>query len=113
MAALAHHGELRVGEIARFAHLETPLVSRELNRLVDDGYAVRRSDADDGRVARVTLSEQGFSAYQRYRRATDEIIAETFASWRADELHHLAGSLERVLSDFARPPGGSRDNEDR
>lgn len=103
MAILARHGELRVGEIARFSHLETPLVSRELNRLVADGYATRKSDADDGRVARVSLSERGLAAYRSYRSATDDIIAETFASWRSDELRQLAGTLERVLGDFARP----------
>ena len=103
MAVLARNGELRVGEIARYSHLETPLVSRELNRLVDAGYAKRQPDADDGRVARVSLSEQGLSAYQRYRSATDDIIAETFSTWQSDELRDLAGALERVLADFARP----------
>jgi DNA-binding MarR family transcriptional regulator len=103
MAVLARNGELRVGEIAKFAHLETPLVSRELNRLVADGYAIRQPDAHDGRVARVSLSERGLAAYQSYRSATDDIIAETFFSWRSDELHSLARTLERVLHDFARP----------
>ena len=78
-------------------------MSRELNRLVDDGYATRQPDADDGRVARVSLSEQGLAAYQRYRSATDDIIAETFSAWQSDELRDLAGALERVLGDFARP----------
>ena len=103
MAALARNGELRVGQIARISHLETPLVSRELNRLVDDGYALRRPDAEDGRVARVTLSDLGLSAYQSYRRATDDIIAETFSEWTSEELSMLANNLERVLTDFARP----------
>jgi len=104
MATLAHNAELRVGEIARLTRLESPLVSRELNRLVDEGYAVRRADPADGRVAWVSLSENGLDAYQAYRRATDDIIAETFGAWHSDELHHLAGLLERVLADFARPP---------
>jgi DNA-binding MarR family transcriptional regulator len=103
MAALARNGELRVGEIAHIAHLETPLVSRELNRLVSEGYALRQPDADDGRVARVILSERGLAAYKSYRQATDDIIAETFSEWRSDELRVLASNLERVLSDFARP----------
>jgi DNA-binding MarR family transcriptional regulator len=78
-------------------------VSRELNRLVSEGYALRQPDADDGRVAHVILSERGLAAYKSYRQATDEIIAETFSEWRSDELRVLANTLERVLSDFARP----------
>jgi DNA-binding MarR family transcriptional regulator len=104
MATLAHNGELRVGEIARLTRFESPLVSRELNRLVDEGFAVRRADPADGRVAWVSLSERGLSAYQAYRKATDDIIAETFGEWDSGELHDLAAQLERVLADFARPP---------
>jgi DNA-binding MarR family transcriptional regulator len=85
-------------------HFESPLVSRELNRLVDEGYALRRADPTDGRVAWVNLSEKGLAAYQAYRKATDDIIAETFGEWNSHELHDLAGKLERVLADFARPP---------
>lgn len=107
MATLARAGEMRVGDVARQTRLETPLVSRELHRLVAQGDAVRRGDPADGRVARVALSEKGLAAYRAYRKATDEIIAETFADWRSDELHRLAGTLERVLGDFARPPSGA------
>ncbi len=112
MAVLARHGELRVGEIARYSHLEPPLVSRELNRLVDDGYATRQPDATDRRVARVSLSEHGLAAYQSYRNATDDVIAETFAAWQSDELRDLAGTLERVLGDFARPKLSGNDPEE-
>ncbi len=105
MATLARNGELRVGDIARQTDLETPLVSRELNRLEAEGYALRKGDSADGRVAWVRLSERGRAAYRAYRKATDDIVAETFESWRSEELHRLAGTLERVLGDFARPPG--------
>lgn len=104
MATLARGGELRVGDVARQTKLETPLVSRELHRLGTGGYVVRRSDPRDGRVAWVALSEKGRAAYRAYRSATDDIVAETFAGWRTDELHELAATLERVLADFARPP---------
>ncbi len=107
MATLARYGELRVGDIARHTDLETPLISRELNRLVADGFAVRRGDVADGRVALVSLSEQGAEAFRAYRSATDDIIAETFIEWGSHELHELAGTLERVLRDFARPPGNA------
>jgi hypothetical protein len=38
-----------------------------------------------------------------YRAAADEIIAEVLSSWSAADLHALAGQLERVVRDFARP----------
>ncbi len=103
MATLARYGELRVSDIARHTDLEMPLISRELNRLVAEGFALRRRDAADGRVALVNLSKPGEDAFRSYRKATDDIIADTFAGWGSQELHELAAALEQVLSDFARP----------
>jgi len=106
LAALAHRGELRVNDLARQTGLEVPLVSREVNRLAAEGRVLRRSDDSDGRAALVSLTEQGRADFGDYRRATDEIIGETFAAWEPDELHRLAATLERVLADFSRRPGG-------
>ena len=107
IATLARCGELRVGDIARQTDLETPLISRELNRLVADGFALRRADVADGRVALVSLSEQGVAAFRAYREATDDIIAETFTDWSSQELHELATTLEHVVRDFSHPGGAT------
>jgi MarR family transcriptional regulator, transcriptional regulator for hemolysin len=104
LAALARAGhELRVKEIADVTGLETPLVSRELNVLADDGRIRRRSDPTDGRAALVGLTATGRADFAAYRAATDDIVAETFSGWESEELEVLADLLERVLADFARP----------
>ncbi len=104
LAVLHEGGSLRLSEIARRTALEAPLVSREVRKLVDRGEVVRRADDTDGRAGIVALTSSGASSYRAYRRATDEIVAETFTSWSATELHSLAATLERVAADFARSP---------
>ena len=84
--------------------LEAPLVSREIARLCEDGYVKRASDPTDGRATIVTLSAKGAKAYTAYREATDQIVIEAFAGWKAPELRTLADYLERVVHDVSRPP---------
>jgi DNA-binding MarR family transcriptional regulator len=69
--------------------------------LVDDGYVTRVADPGDGRAAIVEMTELGKTTYVKYRKAVDDIIAETFKGWAVSELEQLASSLERVAHDFA------------
>ena len=64
----------------------------------------RAADPTDGRATIVSLTAKGQRAYVAYRRATDDIVIEAFADWRAGELRTLADYLERVVVDVSRPP---------
>jgi DNA-binding MarR family transcriptional regulator len=99
--ALYRHGPQRLSDLARHTQLEAPLISREVRALVEDGYVTRRADPADGRATIVELTEFGRESNMAYRKAVDEIIAETFDGWTAKELAELAASLERVARDFA------------
>ena len=58
----------------------------------------------DGRATIVTLTQKGGRAMVAYRQATDEIVVEAFAGWKAGELRTLADYLERVVTDVSRRP---------
>ncbi len=79
-------------------------MSREIARLCEEGYVKRAADPTDGRATIVTLSAKGGKAYASYREATDQIVIEAFAGWKAPELRTLADYLERVVHDVSRPP---------
>ena len=104
LAALHAGGPMRSSEAARRTDLEAPLVSRELQKLLKEGYVTRRTDDTDGRAGILELTPSGTRAFLAYRAATDEIVAETFADWTSADLHVLADLLERVAVDFARVP---------
>lgn len=107
LSSLRKVGAVRLSSLARVADLEAPLVSREIRELVADGYVRRTADPTDGRAGIVELTAEGEQACLQYRRATDEIIAETFEEWNGADLRSLRDHLERVAEDFARPPSGT------
>jgi DNA-binding MarR family transcriptional regulator len=90
--------------LARLTGLEAPLISREIKELGDGGYVFRSSDPTDGRAGIVELSPKGADAWNRYRRAADDINAETFSEWSAEDLRTLRVLLERVARDISKSP---------
>jgi DNA-binding MarR family transcriptional regulator len=104
LAALNTAGPLRPTDLAERTDLELPLVSREVRVLAAEGYVQRSPHPADGRVSIVELTAKGRRAYRAYRAATDEIIAESFSGWSADDLTALAAMLERVVADAATAP---------
>ena len=104
ISALHTSGPVRLSRLSDLTDLEAPLVSREIARLCADGYVKRASDPTDGRATIVTLTAKGRRAYLAYREATDDIVIEAFADWRAGELRTLADYLERVVADVSRRP---------
>jgi DNA-binding MarR family transcriptional regulator len=107
ISALHASGPVRLSRLSDLADLEAPLVSREIARLCEDGYVKRAGDPTDGRASIVELSAKGRKTYAAYREATDEIVVEAFAGWKAAEIRTLADYLERVVADvIRRPPSG-------
>ena len=104
LSALRASGPIRLSSVAKLTDLEAPLISREIKLLVDDGLVVRCGDPTDGRATIVELTKQGHSSYERYRKAIDDIMVETFSKWSAGDLATLGTYLERVAADFARRP---------
>ena len=99
LGTLQSSGPVRLSSLARLTGLEAPLISREIKELSDEGYVVRASDPTDGRAGIVELSSKGHDAWKRYRHAADDINAETFADWSAEDLRTLRVLLERAARD--------------
>jgi DNA-binding MarR family transcriptional regulator len=104
ISALHASGPVRLSRVSDVTNLEAPLVSREVARLCEGGYVKRAADPTDGRASIVDLTAKGRRAYAAYRQATDQIVVEAFADWKASELRTLADYLERVVHDVSRRP---------
>ncbi len=104
LGALHSSGPVRLSSLARLTGLEAPLISREVKELSDGGYVQRSSDPTDGRAGIVELSPRGIETWSRYRRAADDINAETFSQWSSEDLRALRVFLERVARDIAAGP---------
>ena len=104
LSSLHASGPVRLSRLSDLTDLEAPLISREVARLAGEGYVKRASDPTDGRAGIVRLTAKGRRAYTAYRTATDDIVIEAFAGWKAGELRTLADYLERVVTDVSRRP---------
>lgn len=104
VSALHASGSMRLSRLSALTDLEAPLVSREVAQLCEAGYVKRAADPTDGRATIVDLTAKGRRAYAAYRQATDGIVQEAFAGWKASELRTLADYLERVVHDVSRRP---------
>ncbi|WP_299811414.1 MarR family transcriptional regulator [uncultured Roseibium sp.] len=59
MAALDIHGPLSIGDLTKALGQSQPGVTRMVNRMKSDGLVEAQSDDKDGRVSRISLTQEG------------------------------------------------------
>lgn len=78
-----------VGELAHIEQVSAPSMSKAVGHLVDQGYVERSADPDDGRLVRLSLTEQGRTTVERERAHRD--------AWMTTRLDGLAEADRDVL----------------
>ncbi len=94
------NGPVRLSDLAASMELDLSTVSRQARHLVETGLVTRQADPDDGRAARLALSERGRSVLDGVRRARRDVLRRTLASWGAAERSALASSIARLAADM-------------
>lgn len=64
---LNDHGErgMKVSELSKLLHVSSPFATQLVNRFEERGLATRFPDAQDGRIVRIVLTDQGKEEAQR------------------------------------------------
>ncbi|HLX88914.1 MAG TPA: MarR family transcriptional regulator [Acidimicrobiales bacterium] len=93
-------GPVRLSDLAASMELDLSTVSRQARHLVEVGLVTRQADPDDGRAARLALSERGREVLESVRRTRRDVLRGTLAAWGADERSQLAASIARLVSDM-------------
>ncbi len=93
LGILFREGECTVGVLAAHERVQPPSMTRTVNCLVDEGYAVRRPHESDGRQVLVDLTEQGRETLLADRRRRD--------AWLAQRLRELTPEQRAVLREAA------------
>lgn len=89
------------GELATIEQVSAPSMSRALGQLVDLGYVVRSPDPDDGRVVRLSLTDEGRATVERERAHRDAWMTARLEGLGEDDrelLRRAADLLEALLS---------------
>ena len=101
LGVLLRHGESTVGQLAAHERVQPPSMTRTVNCLVDDGYAVRRPSETDGRSTLVEISDKGRQILLADRRRRDAWLARQLKDLTPDErdlLRQVAPLIERLAS---------------
>ena len=93
LGLLQRLGDQSVGELARAEKVQPPSMTRTVNCLVEQGFAVRRAHESDGRQVVVSLTEAGRAAVLADRRRRD--------AWLAQRLRELGPKDRAVLREAA------------
>jgi DNA-binding MarR family transcriptional regulator len=93
LGVLLRHGESTVGQLASQERVQPPSMTRTVNFLVEEGYAVRRPSETDGRSSLVEISERGRQMLLADRRRRD--------AWLAQQLKDLTPEERDLLRDVA------------
>ena len=101
LGVLLREGESTIGQLAAHERVQPPSMTRTVNCLVDDGYAVRRPSETDGRSTLIDISDQGRDIQLADRRRRDAWLARQLKDLTPDErelLRRVAPLIERLAS---------------
>ena len=99
LGVLLREGESTIGQLAAHERVQPPSMTRTVNCLVDDGYAVRRPSETDGRSTLVEISEKGRQILLADRRRREAWLARQLKDLTPDErdlLRQVAPIIERL-----------------
>lgn len=102
LARVAEHEPARLSVLAEAAGVEMSTASRQVARLVDDGYVVRAADPDDGRALAHRLSPAGRQLRARLLEARRDWLATLLEDFDSNERSAFAGLLDRFVDAMAQ-----------
>ncbi|MCR9220133.1 MAG: MarR family transcriptional regulator [Alphaproteobacteria bacterium] len=103
LAVLDHNETASINELAAYAMLEQPTVSRLIARMEEDGL-VRRDRVDaDGRVRAISMTEAGRALYEKVRAITLAHAERALSDFTAAEKQALERMIARMRENIERP----------
>src|SRR5579875_4046830 len=104
LLALVHRGPMSIGRLAAELGVRLPTASVLVERLVRQGLAERREDADDRRRTLAQASGAGEELVARWQQGRREVLRGWMCRMDAISLGHLARGLEALVA--LTPAGG-------
>lgn len=100
LARIEEMGPVRLGDLAEAIGVDTSTASRQVARLIDDGYVDRAPDPEDGRASVLRLSPSGREIRQRLAKVRREWFEERLADFSADERDQFADLFQRFITNI-------------
>ncbi|RYF40153.1 MAG: MarR family transcriptional regulator [Comamonadaceae bacterium] len=100
-------------ELARTCEMDAGAMTRLLDRLEAKGLCMRTRSADDRRIVKLELSEEGSKAAQAIPQVLSDVQNACLAGFSAEEWQTLKGLLQRVLANAVALQGEPEKNNDQ
>ncbi len=97
-------GPLAMGALARAAHMDVGMATRQVSSLVDAKLVTREPDPVDARVSLVAVTEKGRQVAGSLQDVRRRHLQRALSGWRAAELAEFDGMLRRFLEDSVGTP---------
>lgn len=102
LARVEEHEPARLSVLAEAAGVDVSTASRQVARLVDEGYVTRDPDPDDGRASAHRLTPAGRELRHRLAEAQRAWFEAVLAPFDEDERRALAELLGRFVAEVER-----------
>lgn len=97
MAALDHHPDgLRMSELSSFLMVSNGNVTGIANRLVEEGLVARRTDAEDGRVQILQLTDNGRQQFTHMANKHAGWVDDILGPLKDEDIKQTMALLEQI-----------------
>lgn len=104
LRVLIDGGPLAMGALARGAHMDVGMATRQVTALADAGLVTRKPDPSDARVAVVAITRQGQRVARKLQDARRRHLQRALADWTTEELDQFDQFLTRFVADSMTTP---------
>lgn len=103
MSALSRHAEgLKMSELSGLLKVSNGNVTGIVERLVEDGIALREAVPGDRRASRVRLTRKGAEEFARQASEHEHWVNELLGTLEADEATAMTLQLDRIIREEAQ-----------
>ncbi len=99
LRTLIDEGPLSMGGLARLAHMDMGMATRQVSALVDAELVERQPDPADGRVSLVAATTDGQRVAGSLQDVRRRHLQRALSGWSAAELEEFDRLLTRFLAD--------------
>lgn len=104
LRAVDDAGALAMSELARQCSMDPAAAGRLIRSLESDGLVSRHTDAEDGRVVTVRLTDRGRRIYRAIVDARTAHLSEVLADWPEADRLELVRLVDRLVEDLRSVP---------
>jgi DNA-binding MarR family transcriptional regulator len=104
LRGLIDNGPLPMGELARGAHMDVGMATRQVTALADAGLVTRNPDPADLRVSLVAVSKQGRRVAGKLQDMRRDHLHRALSGWTLAELDQFDQFLIRFVADSMATP---------